>query len=37
MRRHASAGLFRLTKQHCCAPPIMIDGWQYPTSTRPAD
>jgi hypothetical protein len=37
MRRHASVGLFRLTKQHCCAPPIMIDAWQYLTSTRPAD
>jgi hypothetical protein len=26
MRRHASAGLFCLTKQDCCAPRIMIDA-----------
>src|SRR5664279_1344788 len=24
---HASTGLFRDTKQHCCFPPIMIDAW----------
>jgi hypothetical protein len=27
-RGHASAGLFRRTKQHCCAAPIMIDAGQ---------
>src|SRR6266404_9192553 len=27
-RPHASIGSFRGAKQHCCAPPIMIDAWQ---------
>jgi hypothetical protein len=27
-RAHASIGLFRLTKQHCCIPPSMIDAAQ---------
>src|SRR5712672_6019 len=25
---HASTGLFRGTKRHCCAPPFMIDAWE---------
>src|SRR5260370_28769271 len=29
MRAHASIGLSRGAKQHCCAPPIMIDAWRH--------